>query len=91
MVVHRMMRSLQCLEIKTLFTFFNREKSNVKSQSVLKDRIESFDDYYACIRNECNLFHVHNWRQSFISMCNDTIFENYFINELNDRGEYILT
>jgi putative transposase len=25
-----------------------------------KDRIESFDDYYPCVKNECNLFHVHN-------------------------------
>ena len=31
--------------------------------------------------------HVHNWIQFFVSMYNDTIFENYFINELNDRGE----
>ena len=56
-----------------------------------KDRIESFDDYYPCTRNECNLFHVHNWIQFFVSMYNDTTFENYFINELNDRGEYILS
>ena len=40
---------------------------------------------------ECNLLHVNNWIQFFVSMYNDTIFENYFINELNDRGEYILT
>ena len=25
-----------------------------------KDRTELFDDYYSCIKNECNLFHVHN-------------------------------
>ena len=28
---------------------------------------------------------------SLFSMYNDTTFENYFINELNDRGEYILS
>jgi len=56
-----------------------------------KDRIESFDDYYPCMQNECNLFHVHNSIQFFVSMYNDTRFENYFINELNDRGEYILS
>jgi putative transposase len=44
-----------------------------------KDRIESFDDYYPCTRNECNLFHLHNWIQFFVSMYNDTIFENYFL------------
>ena len=55
-----------------------------------KDRTESFDDYYPCMQDECNLFHVYNWIQFFVSMYNDTIFENYFINELNERGEYIL-
>ena len=37
-----------------------------------KDRTESFDDYYPCIRNECNLLHGHNWIQFFVSMYNDT-------------------
>ncbi len=55
-----------------------------------KDRTESFDDYYPCVKDECNLFHVYNWIQFFVSMYNDTTFENYFINELNERGEYIL-
>ena len=55
-----------------------------------KDRTESFDDYYQCMQDECNLFHVYNWIQFFVSMYNDTTFENYFINELNERGEYIL-
>jgi putative transposase len=39
----------------------------------LKDRIESFDDYYPCIKKNCNLIHVHNWIQFFVSMYNDTI------------------
>jgi len=42
----------------------------------LKDRIESFDDSYPCIKEECNLFHVHNWIQFFISMYNDAIANN---------------
>jgi putative transposase len=54
-----------------------------------KDRTENFVDFYPCIRNECNLLHVYNWIQFFVSMYNDTTFENYFINELNGRGEYI--
>ena len=58
----------------------------------LKDRIESFDDYYPCIKNECNLFHVYNWIQFFVSMYNGTISKtNYFINKLNERGEDILS
>ncbi|MDX1373348.1 MAG: hypothetical protein R3321_12815, partial [Nitrososphaeraceae archaeon] len=43
----------------------------------LKDRIESFDDYYPCIKEEeCNLFHVHNWLQFFVAMYEDTIVNN---------------
>jgi len=56
-----------------------------------KDRIENFDDYYPCVKNECNLFHFHKCIQFFVSIYNDKTFENYFINELNDRGEYILS
>ena len=52
-----------------------------------KDRTENFDDYYPCVKN----IHVHNWIQFFVSMYNDKTFENYFINELNDRGESILS
>jgi len=39
----------------------------------LKDRIESFNEYYPCIKEECNLFHVYNWIQFFVFMYNDTI------------------
>ena len=57
----------------------------------LKDRIENFDDYYPCMQDECNLFHVYKWIQFFVSMYNDMISKkNYFINELNERGKVIL-
>jgi putative transposase len=63
-----------------------------REKQYFKDRTESFHDYYSCMHDECNLFHVYNWIQFFISIYNDTISErNYFINELNERGEYILT
>ena len=56
-----------------------------------KDRTESFDDYYPCMQDECNLFHVYNWIQFFISMYNDTTSKKiYFINKSEERGEYIL-
>jgi putative transposase len=42
----------------------------------LKDRIESFDDYYPCMQEECNLLHVHNCIQFFVSIYNDTITNN---------------
>jgi putative transposase len=43
-----------------------------------KDRTENFDDYYPCMQrdDECNLFHVYNWIQFFVSMYNDTIANN---------------
>jgi putative transposase len=44
-----------------------------------KDTTESFDDYYPCMQNECNLCHVYNWIQFFVSMYNDTIANNTFI------------
>jgi putative transposase len=50
-----------------------------------KDRIESFDDYYPCMQKEkCNLFHVHNWIQFFVSMYNDTITNNNYDFELQE-------
>jgi putative transposase len=53
-----------------------------------KDRTESFDDYYPYTRDDCNLLHVYNWIQFFLSMYNDTTSKKiYFIYE---RGEYIL-
>ena len=58
-----------------------------------KDKTESFDDYYPCIGNECNLLHVHNWIQFFVSMYNNTTTtttNNYFQYEFNG-GKVVLT
>ena len=56
------------------------EKSLMKRvNQYFKDRIESFDDYYPCMQkeeNECNILHVHNWIQFFVSMYNDTTTRN---------------
>jgi hypothetical protein len=54
-----------------------------------KDRIENFNDYYPCMKSKCNTFLVNKWIQFFVSMYNYTTFENCFVNELNNRGEYI--
>jgi putative transposase len=43
-----------------------------------KDRTEGFDDYYPCMEDECNLFHLYNWIQFFVSMYNDTIANNTY-------------
>ena len=42
-----------------------------------EDRTKNFDDYYPCIqKDECNLFHVHNWIQFFGYMYNNTMINN---------------
>ena len=40
-----------------------------KVNQYIKDRTKSFDGYYPCMnKDECNLFHVHNWIQFFVSI-----------------------
>ena len=47
---------------------------------------------HAIVKEEIVIYcHVYNWIELFVSMYNDKTFENYFINELNERGEYILS
>ena len=48
------------------------EKSLMERVNISRTGFENFDECYPCVRNECNLFHVHNWIQFFISMYNDT-------------------
>jgi putative transposase len=40
-----------------------------------KDRTESVDNYYPCKKDDddCNIDHVYNWIELFISMYNNTI------------------
>jgi len=69
------------------------EKSLIERvNQYFKDRIECFDDYYPCIHkdNGCNLFHVHNWIQFFVSMYNDTIYKDKFIINLQEEVNKIL-
>jgi hypothetical protein len=51
----------------------------------IKDRIESFDDYYSCVKNGCNQFHAHKWIHFFASMYKDTKYKNDFIINLQER------
>jgi hypothetical protein len=67
--------SMSCLEIETRSTFFFWEVL-WKELTNIKDRPGSFDDSYPCMEDECNLFHVYNWIQFFVSMYNDTIANN---------------
>jgi hypothetical protein len=36
----------------------------------LKDRTEGFDDYYPCVKEECELEHVYKWTRLFVFMHN---------------------
>ena len=79
---------MQYIEIETLSTFTIRKEFDGKRvNQYVKDRIESFDDYYPCMqqKGECNLFHVHNWIQFFVSMYNNTIYKNDFIIQLQEE------
>ena len=70
---------MQSSWIKTSFTFTIREKLDGRINQYFKDRTEMFDDRFPCMQNECNLIHVHNWIQFFVSIYNDAIYKNDFI------------
>ncbi len=58
------------------------EKSLIERvMQYFKDRTESFDDYYPCRKDDdCNIDHVYNWIELFVSMYNNTIVtKNNFI------------
>jgi putative transposase len=47
------------------------EKSLIeRAMEYVKDRTENFDDYYPCIKENCNLKHVYNWIGLFVFMYN---------------------
>jgi calcineurin-like phosphoesterase len=55
-----------------------------------KDRTENFDNYFSCMEDEYNLFHVYNWIQLFVSMYNDTTSnKNDFIIQLQEEVNII--
>ena len=41
----------------------------------IKDRTESFDDYFPCRKNKCRLEHVMHWLNLFIDMHNEIILQ----------------
>jgi hypothetical protein len=53
-------------------------------------RIESFDDCYPCLKDECNLFHVYSCIQFFVSMYNYTIVNNNYDLELVEEVNIFL-
>jgi putative transposase len=65
------------------------EKSIIERvNQYFKDRTESFDDYYPCIKNNCKMIHIYNWIHFYVSMYND-LWNNKF--KLGNYGdEFIL-
>jgi putative transposase len=53
----------------------SHEKSLIeRTMQYIKDRTESFDDYFPCRRKEkCNLFHIKNWLNLFVNMHNKEV------------------
>src|ERR1041385_237284 len=48
------------------------EKSIIeRTTQYIKDRTESFDDYFPCRKNKCRLEHVMRWMNLFIDMHNE--------------------
>jgi putative transposase len=44
-----------------------------RTMQYVKDRIESFDDYFPCKKENCNLDHVKKWLNLFVNMHNKNI------------------
>ena len=50
------------------------EKSIIeRTMQYIKDRIESFDDYFPCKKNKCKLNHVKQWFKLFVYQHNQEI------------------
>jgi putative transposase len=46
----------------------------------IKDRTESFDDYFPCTKEKCKLKHIMNWFNMFINMHNKEIEKMIVVN-----------
>ncbi len=50
---------------------FSYEKSIIeRTMQYIKDRTESFDDYFPCRKKKCKLKHVKNWLNLFVDYHN---------------------
>ena len=51
------------------------EKSLIeRTMQYIKDRTESFDDYFPCRKKNCNLKHVRNWLNLFVDYHNSELY-----------------
>ncbi|HEY6535862.1 MAG TPA: hypothetical protein VIY08_08740 [Candidatus Nitrosocosmicus sp.] len=45
----------------------------MKGRCIIKDRVESFDNYFPCRKNKCKLAHVKQWLHLYIDQHNQEI------------------
>ena len=51
------------------------EKSIIeRTVQYIKDRTEGFDDYFPCRKSKCELSHIQNWFNLFVSYYNNNLF-----------------
>ncbi|HET6589633.1 MAG TPA: hypothetical protein VFG45_05665 [Candidatus Nitrosocosmicus sp.] len=55
-----------------IHSFFGKEEKSIieRAMQYIKDRTESFDDYFPCRLNNCKLKHVINWLNLFVDYHN---------------------
>jgi putative transposase len=58
------------LKVKHHIHLFLRKVSLLKELCNIKDRTESFDDYFPCRKKKCKLKHVINWLNLFVNYHN---------------------
>ncbi|MEM2525964.1 MAG: hypothetical protein QXI49_07240 [Candidatus Methanomethylicaceae archaeon] len=58
---------LACKWIRIEHRVYNINLKNIIERfiQIIKDRIECFDDYFPCLKEECNKEHIIKWIESF--------------------------
>ena len=82
---------MQYTEIETLLHSSVEKSLMERVNQYFEDRTKNFDDFYPCIKKMNAIYFMYITGYNSLYKC--TIIqhlENYFINELNDRGEYNL-
>ena len=75
MVVRGIHRACKFLKLKH-HIHLPYEKSIIeRTIQYVKDRTESFDDYFPCRKNKCRLEHVMRWMNLFIDMHNEMVLQ----------------
>jgi hypothetical protein len=87
--------SIECATLCLKHRLHSTFENSIVERAIeyVKDRTEGFDDYYHCIKKECNLLHVYQWMILFMFMYNAVKSHLKFsvINELIDVGILNLT